>query len=60
MKDCELFYCYSKRLSHFLRAFIPYKSVGINKNTNSKYYTFEKSERLDNLIKHYNHIKHRL
>lgn len=60
MKKKDLFYCYSKRLSHFLRSFIPYENVGINKNTNAKYYTFIKSDRLDTLIKHYNSIKHKL
>lgn len=60
MGNRKLFYCYSKKLSHFLMAFIPYVTIGINKNTNTKYYTFLKSKRLDNLINHYNSIKHKL
>lgn len=60
MENKDLFYCYSKKLSYFLRAFIPYENIGINKNTNTKYYTFLKGDRLDNLIKHYNEIKHKL
>jgi len=60
MENKNLYYCYSKKLSYFLRAFISYENTGINKNTNTKYYTFLKSERLDNLIKHYNEIKHKL
>lgn len=60
MENKDLFYCYSKKLSHFLRAFISYENIGINKNTNTKYYTFLKGDRLDNLIKHYNEIKHKL
>lgn len=34
-----------------------YLSVGINKNTNIKYWTFQKSKRLDELIKLWNQIK---
>lgn len=35
-----------------------YISIGINKNTNVKYYTFEKSKRLDKLIKLWNDNKY--
>jgi hypothetical protein len=52
MVDNDIYFCYSKRLSYFLRAFISYEDTGLNKNTNTKYYTFKKGERLDNLIKH--------
>lgn len=58
MAENDTYFCYSKRLSYFLRSFISYEDTGINKNTNTKYYTFKKSNRLDNLIKHYNNIKH--
>lgn len=55
----QVFYCYSNRLSHFIRAFgIHYIEIGLNKNTNTKYYVFEKSERLDNVISLYNDVKH--
>lgn len=56
MNNC--FYCYSKRMSLFLRSMKEnYLSVGINKNTNIKYWTFQKSKRLDELIKLWNQIK---
>lgn len=58
MDNKDIYYCYSKRLSYFLRAFISYEDIGINNNTNTKYYTFKKGDRLDSLIKHYNEIKH--
>lgn len=60
MENKNLYYCYSKKLSYFLRAFISYENIGVNKNTNTKYHTFLKSDRLDSLIKHYNEIKHKL
>lgn len=53
------FYCYSKRMSHFLRAFDErYVEIGINPSRNTRYYVFEKSERLDKIIELYNSIKH--
>lgn len=52
------FYCYSKRMSLFLRSMKEnYLSVGINKKTNTKYWIFQKSERLDKLIELWNKIK---
>lgn len=52
------FYCYSKRMSLFLRAMKEeYLTVGKNKNTNIKYWTYQKSERLDKLIELWNQIK---
>ena len=57
--DNNIFYCYSYKLCLFLRAFeMKYISIGINKNTNVKYYTFEKSKRLDKLIKLWNDNKY--
>lgn len=56
----KYFYCYSKRMSLFLRAMKEeYISIGINKNTNMKYWTFTKSDRLDNLISLWNEIKNK-
>lgn len=56
----NIFYCYSKRMSLFLRAMKEeYISIGINKNTNMKYWTFAKSDRLDKLISLWNEIKNR-
>lgn len=53
------FYCYSSRLSYFIRSFgIKYLETGINKNTNTKYYKFEKSNRLDAVIELYRKVKH--
>lgn len=56
----DLFYCYSKRLTRFLQAFdMHYLSVGENKNAGTRYWTFEKSDRLDSLLALWNEIKHR-
>lgn len=54
------FYCYSKKLSHFIRAFdVPYIDIGIHPTTKVKYYIFTKSKRLDKIIALYNEIKYR-
>ena len=46
-------------MAHFIRAFdIKYVDVGVNSNTNAKYYLFEKSERLDKIINLYNEVKY--
>ena len=56
----NIFYCYSKRMSLFLRAMKEeYIAVGVNQKTNVKYWTFNKSERLDNLISLWNEIKNK-
>ena len=40
------FYCYSKRLFHFIKAFgVNYLYIGINKNTKQRYYAFDKSKK---------------
>lgn len=53
------FYCYSNRMAHFIRAFnIKYINVGVNLSTNTKYYLFEKSKKLDEIISLYNKVKH--
>ena len=53
------FYCYSSRMAHFIRAFdIKYLDIGVNKNSNTKYYIFDKSEKLDKVIELYNKVKH--
>ena len=55
----QYFYCYSMRMSHFIRAFgIKYLDVGFNAKSGMKYYIFEKSERLDKIIELYNKVKH--
>lgn len=53
------FYCYSNKMRHFIQAFgIPFTSIGINKNTNMRYWIFVKSVRLDKVIQLYNSVKH--
>lgn len=55
----QFFYCYSMRMSHFIRAFnIKYIDVGFNAKSKTKYYIFEKSEKLDKVIELYNRVKH--
>lgn len=55
----QFFYCYSMKMSHFIRAFgIKYISVGFNAKSGTKYYVFNKSEKLDKIIQLYNSIKH--
>ena len=56
----NIFYCYSKRMRYFLMAMNEkYISFGTNKNTNTHFWTFEKSERLDELIALWNEIKNK-
>lgn len=55
----DKFYCYSNRMYYFIMAFgLKYLDRGINKNTNTKYYVFQKSDKLDQIIKLYNSVKH--
>lgn len=55
----QYFYCYSTKLSHFIRAFdIKYVCIGFNKKSETKYHVFEKSKKLDKVIELYNKIKH--
>lgn len=57
----DMFYCYSKRLSYFIRAFdIHYVSTGINQNTKVTYQVYPKSEKLDKVIALYNEVKHKI
>ena len=57
--DNNNFYCYSLRLFHFLSAFSEkcYASK-INSKSNTRYWIFKKSERLDRIIDLYNEVKH--
>lgn len=60
MNNNNNFYCYSNRLNYFLISLkFRYLSVGINKNTNKKYWVYEKSEKLDDAISLYNSVKHK-
>lgn len=55
----QYFYCYSSKMSHFIRSFgIKYASIGFNAKSKTKYYVFEKSERLDKIICLYNEVKY--
>lgn len=57
----NLFYCYSNRMAHFIRSFdVRYIDVGINKNTNTKYYVFNKSDKLDKIISLYKEVKFKI
>lgn len=55
-----IFYCYSYKMQLFLRAMNEkYIGTGINKNTNTKYWTFIKSDRLDSLIELWTSVKNK-
>ena len=55
----QYFYCYSSRMSYFIRAFkVKYKDIGFNAKSGTKYYVFEKSEKLDRIIELYNKVKY--
>lgn len=54
------FYCYSNKMNYFLMALsFRYVSTNINKNTNKKYWVYDKSEKLDSAIELYNSVKHK-
>lgn len=56
----DVYYCYSKRLCLFLRSMNEsFLDVGTNKKSNTKYWIFIKSKRLDDLIIIWNEIKHK-
>lgn len=60
MDNSVNFYCYSLKLFHFLSAFSEKCYISkINKVSNTRYWVFRKSERLDNLIDLYNDVKHK-
>lgn len=55
----QYFYCYSSRMSYFIRAFnVKYIDIGFNAKSGTKYYVFEKSEKLDRIIELYNKVKY--
>lgn len=60
MDTQEIYYCYSNKLHHFLLGLGErYISVSVNKNTNAKYWTFNKSKQLDEKIELYNSLKYK-
>lgn len=55
----DKFYCYSARMSYFIRAFgLKYDDIGFNAKSGTKYHVFTKSEKLDKIISLYNSVKH--
>ena len=53
------FYCYSLRLFHFLSAFNEKCYISkVNTTSGNRYWVFRKSDRLDEIIKLYNKVKH--
>jgi hypothetical protein len=57
--DNNNFYCYSKRMYHFLSFLgIRYNSIGENSNTKQRYWVYDKSQKLDLAIEQYNSLKH--
>lgn len=58
MEKKDLFFCYSKRLQYFLKAFgLDYINGGINKNNNRQYYVYNKTEKLNKLLNKWNDMK---
>ena len=56
----KFFYCYSDRLYHFLTSLkFRYESIGVNNNTQKKYWVYKKSQDLDSAIELYNSIKYK-
>lgn len=61
MENNTNFYCYSLRLFHFLSAFSEKCYISkINAQSGNRYWVFKKSERLDEIIKLYNEVKHKI
>lgn len=55
----NLYYCYSYKLHLFLTSLgFRYVDKSINTNTNTRYFTYEKSEILDRAIMEWNNVKH--
>jgi hypothetical protein len=60
MNENTNFYCYSRKLYHYLCAFGE-KCYTSKTNTASgnRYWVFHKSDRLDRIIETYNEVKHK-
>lgn len=59
MSNKQCFYCYSLNLYHFLRAFGEQCNASKESaSTGKRYWVFNKSERLDEIIDLYNQVKH--
>ena len=54
----QYFFCYSPLLMHYLKACnIPYVDEGTNAKSNSGYYRFERTERLDKALSGWEEFK---
>lgn len=54
----DYFYCYSYRLMYFIKSCgIDYEKYGFNKNNGLKYFMFERSEKLNNVLDKWNDLK---
>lgn len=61
MENNDIYYCYSFRLFHFLSAFgEKCLSSDINRQSKKRFWTFKKSDRLDEIICLYNEVKHKI
>lgn len=59
MENNNYFYCYSKRLMYFLKSMdFSFDDKNVNLNTNTKYWTFKKSDKLDKALILWNDIRH--
>lgn len=57
----NIFFCYSYKLFHFLCAFgEKCNGSNVNNNTGCRYWVFNKSNRLNDIIKLYNRVKHEI
>lgn len=58
MQDKNIFYCYSFKLAYFIKSQgVSYLFKGRNKNNNLTYYAFQKSDRIDHIIKLWERLK---
>lgn len=56
----DLFYCYSHKMCLFLRGLgFAYEDTDVNPVTLNRFWTFEKSTKLDNAIKDWSELKHK-
>lgn len=54
----DYFYCYSYRLMYFIKSCgIDYEKYDFNKNNGLKYFMFERSEKLNNVLDKWNDLK---
>lgn len=57
-KQTNLFFCYSHKLAYFIKSQgINYINKGVNRNNHLSYFVFNKSNKLDDVIKMWNELK---